>query len=61
MRTYKCPACSTHPARVFRCDVCGDTRCAFPGCPGTHGGAALCAHPNGLCVACGKGRYRGPI
>jgi hypothetical protein len=52
----KCPACGKGTV-VFKCNQCGDIRCALGNCPGTVGNQKGLAQKGLTCKACKKGRY----
>lgn len=57
----KCPRCGTNGVPVFKCNLCGDTRCgssAITACGGTKGPCnGQRGQQNHPCKACKKGKY----
>ena len=51
----KCPSCGKSGATNYRCDSCGERRCANQ-CPGTTGEKSS-PGVNGICKACKRGKY----
>lgn len=53
----KCPACGSNTVYVYKCDTCGEVRCAASSqCPGTYKSKKGSASSSAFCLSCRKGK-----
>lgn len=53
----KCPVCGGKPARIYKCNHCGEVRCGQDSCKGNKGALGGWASAGTMCRNCGDGRY----
>jgi len=53
----KCPACGANTSFVYKCDKCGEVRCAASSqCPGTYKTRKGSSSSSSYCLSCKKGK-----